>query len=275
LFQDPYFGICFIVVWNLYLPIFAKIHRMTKKLVTPYKDSTLGKKEQVTKMFDEVSSNYDFLNRILTFGLDIGWRKKVVKLVQNHSKKKENKKFLDIATGTGDLAIMLSKVKDSKIIGLDISKGMLEVGIKKVKAKGLDQQIEMVLGDSENLPFDSNTFDAITVGFGVRNFEDLDKGLQEIHRVLKEDGIFVVLETSQPEKFPMKQLFKFYSKYIIPTVGGLFSKDKKAYDYLPESAAKFPYGKTFNNILQKNGFNKANNSPVAFGISTIYTATNK
>ena len=247
---------------------------MTKKLVTPYKDSTLGKKEQVTKMFDEVSSNYDFLNRVLTFGLDIGWRKKVVKLVQNHTVNRTDKKFLDIATGTGDLAIMLAKVKDAKITGLDISKGMLDVGIKKVKAENLDKQIDMVLGDSEKLPFDDNTFDAITVGFGVRNFEDLDAGLTEIHRVLKKDGIFVVLETSQPEKFPMKQLFQFYSKYVIPTVGGLFSKDKSAYDYLPESAAKFPYGKAFNNILQKNGFNKVADLPVAFGISSIYTATN-
>ncbi len=249
---------------------------MTKKVVTPYKESTLGKKEQVTKMFDEVSSNYDFLNRVLTFGLDIGWRKKVVKTVKNHSSNKINKQFLDIATGTGDLAIMLAKkITDAKIIGLDISKGMLDVGIKKVKANNLDNQIKMVLGDSEKLPFENDTFDAITVGFGVRNFEDLDKGLQEIHRVLKKDGVFVVLETSQPEKFPMKQFFRFYSKYIIPTVGGLFSKDKKAYDYLPESAAKFPYGEVFNNILLKNGFNTAHNKPVAFGISTIYTATNK
>lgn len=247
---------------------------MSKDLVTPYKNSELGKKEQVTKMFDEVSSNYDFLNRILTFGLDIGWRKKVVKLVQNHTENRTDKKYLDIATGTGDLAIMLAKVKDAKITGLDISKGMLDVGIKKVKAKNLEKQINMVLGDSEKLPFDDNSFDAITVGFGVRNFEDLDAGLTEIHRVLKKDGIFVVLETSQPQKSPMKQLFQFYSKYVIPTVGGLFSKDKSAYDYLPESAAKFPYGKAFNNILQKNGFNKASDYPVAFGISTIYTATN-
>jgi len=248
---------------------------MDKKVVTPYKDSSLGKKEQVTQMFDEVSSNYDFLNRVLTFGLDIGWRKKVVKLVKNHTNNKENKRFLDIATGTGDLAIMFSKVKDAKITGLDISKGMLAVGIKKVKARNLEKQIDMVVGDSEKLPFDDKTFDAITVGFGVRNFEDLDKGLQEIHRVLKHDGILVVLETSHPEKFPMKQLFKFYSKYVIPTVGGLFSKDKNAYDYLPESAAKFPYGKNFCNILQKNGFNTAIDNPVAFGISTIYTATNQ
>jgi len=245
---------------------------MTKKEVTPYKDSSLGKKAQVTKMFDSVSSNYDFLNRILTFGLDIVWRKKVVKLVSNHLKGEKTKKILDIATGTGDLAIMLSKISDAKIIGLDISEGMLNVGKQKVKNKKLEHKIEMVLGDSEKLSFDENTFEAITVGFGVRNFEDLDKGLKEIHRVLKPNGIFVVLETSQPSKFPMKQLFKFYSKYVIPTIGGLFSKDKKAYKYLPESASKFPYGERFNNILAKNGFNRTVNKPVAFGIASIYTA---
>jgi demethylmenaquinone methyltransferase/2-methoxy-6-polyprenyl-1,4-benzoquinol methylase len=241
---------------------------MSEKAVTPYKDSNLGKKEQVTKMFDSVSSKYDFLNRILTFGLDVIWRKKVVKIVSE----KNPKKILDIATGTGDLAIMLTKIKDSKIIGLDISKGMLDVAIQKVKAKKLEQQIEMVLGDSEKLDFDDNYFDAITVGFGVRNFENLDLGLQEILRVLKPNGVFVVLETSQPTKFPMKQLFKFYSKFIIPAVGKLFSKEKKAYDYLPESAAKFPYGEKFNNILLKNGFITATNQKVAFGIASIYTA---
>jgi len=254
--------------------IFVKTFEMHKKVVTPYKNSNLGKKEQVTKMFDEVSSKYDFLNRILTFGLDIGWRKKVVKLVDKHTKSRKSKKFLDIATGTGDLAIMLAKIDDVKITGLDISKGMLDVGIKKVKKKQLEHKIDMVLGDSEKLPFADNSFDAITVGFGVRNFENLDIGLQEIHRVLKSNGIFVVLETSQPTKFPMKQFFKFYSKYVIPTIGGLFSRDKKAYSYLPESAALFPYGKKFNNILIKNGFTIANDNPVAFGISTIYTATN-
>ena len=195
-------------------------------------------------------------------------------MVKNHTSNRKDKKFLDIATGTGDLAIMLAKVEDAKITGLDISKGMLDIGIKKVKAKKLEHKIEMVLGDSEKLPFADNSFDAITVGFGVRNFEDLDKGLLEIHRVLKQDGIFVVLETSQPTKFPMKQFFKFYSKYVIPTIGGLFSKDKKAYSYLPESAAIFPYGEKFNNILKKNGFNIAQDNPVAFGISTIYKATN-
>ena len=240
---------------------------MTTK-VTPYKNSELGKKEQVEKMFDKVSENYDFLNRVLTFGIDIRWRKKVVKAVA----KNNPKKLLDIATGTGDFAIMLAELNPDKVIGLDISQGMLDIGIEKIKNKNLTSLIDMIQGDSENMPFEDNTFDAITIGFGVRNFENLDKGLQEIHRVLKPKGILAILETSQPEKFPMKQLFKFYSKYIIPTIGGLFSKDKSAYSYLPESAAAFPYGENFNNILQKNGFNNATNKPLTFGIASMYTA---
>lgn len=237
--------------------------------VTPYKNSELSKKEQVSEMFDNVSHNYDFLNRMMTLGIDMKWRKKVVQIV----KEKNPETILDIATGTGDFAIMLSKLNPKKIVGLDLSKGMLEIGIEKVKNKKLDNLIEMVLGDSENLPFEDNSFDAITVGFGVRNFEDLDKGLQEIHRVLKPSGIFVVLETSQPDNYVIKKIFNFYSKYIIPTIGKLFSKDKKAYTYLPESAAAFPYGIMFNNILEKNGFNNATNKPLTFGAASIYTAT--
>ena len=236
--------------------------------VTPYKDSSLSKKQQVSEMFDNVSGNYDLLNRILTFGIDIKWRNKVVKIVGD----KNPETILDIATGTGDFAIMLAKLNPKKIIGLDLSKGMLDVGIKKVKEKNLDGLIEMVLGDSENLPFKDNSFDAVTVGFGVRNFENLDKGLQEVLRVLKPKGVFVILETSQPEKFPVKQLFNFYSKFIIPTIGKIFSKDKRAYTYLPKSAAVFPYGKKFNNILEKNGFNNATNKPLTFGAASIYTA---
>ena len=159
---------------------------MTSK-VTPYKDSELSKKQQVADMFDKVSGNYDFLNRVMTFGIDIKWRKKVVRIVGE----KNPESILDIATGTGDFAIMLATLKPKKIVGLDLSKGMLDVGIKKVKDKKLDGLIEMVLGDSENLPFQDNSFDAVTVGFGVRNFENLDKGLQEILRVLKPNGIFL------------------------------------------------------------------------------------
>lgn len=219
-------------------------------------------------MFDKVSSNYDFLNRLLTFGIDRSWRKKVVQIVAQQ----KAKKILDIATGTGDLAIMLAEIDADKIIGLDISPGMLEVGKKKVVEKKLNDKIELVLGDSEKLPFEDDIFDAITVGFGVRNFENLELGLSEIYRVLKPNGTFVVLETSQPTKFPMKQGFNFYSKYIIPTVGKMFSKDKNAYKYLPESAAVFPYGKAFNNILLKTGFNTSKVYPQTFGIATIYHA---
>ena len=238
------------------------------KNVIPYKDSDLGKKEQVTQMFDNVSSNYDFLNRILTFGIDISWRKKVVQMVSDQ----KAESILDIATGTGDLAIMFGKTEAKKVVGLDLSSGMLEIGKKKVTNLGLSDKVEMLIGDSENLPFPDASFDAVTVAFGVRNFETLEKGLDEIYRVLKPKGIFVVLETSQPTQFPMKQGFQFYSKYIIPTVGKIFSKDKSAYDYLPESAAAFPYGEKFNNILLKIGFNTSKVYPQTFGAATIYQA---
>ncbi len=236
--------------------------------MTPYKDSEVGKKEQVTEMFDKVSSNYDFLNRIMTFGIDISWRKHVVALV----KEGNAKKVMDIATGTGDLAILLAKSDIDDVTGLDISPGMLEIGKQKVNAEGLDNKIDMIIGDSEELPFEDGTFDAITVAFGVRNFENLELGLQEILRVLKPKGALIVLETSQPSKFPVKQGFQFYSKYIIPTIGKLFSKDKSAYDYLPESAAAFPYGEKFNNILLKTGFNTSKVYPQTLGVATIYHA---
>ncbi|WP_445933616.1 bifunctional demethylmenaquinone methyltransferase/2-methoxy-6-polyprenyl-1,4-benzoquinol methylase UbiE [Olleya sp. Ti.3.14] len=242
---------------------------MTK--VNPYKDSDLGKKEQVTKMFDTISGEYDGLNRVISFGIDIKWRKKVVDII----KATNPDNVLDIATGTGDLAINLAETSAKKIIGLDISSGMLEVGKLKIKAKKLDQKIDMVIGDSENMPFDDNTFDAITVAFGVRNFETLENGLKDILRVLKPGGIFVILETSVPTKFPFKQGYQFHSKVILPTVGKLFSKDKTAYKYLSESANAFPYGEALNNILRKIGFSNVTDMPQTFGVATIYKAFKK
>ncbi|PWB27828.1 bifunctional demethylmenaquinone methyltransferase/2-methoxy-6-polyprenyl-1,4-benzoquinol methylase UbiE [Flavobacterium sp. HTF] len=239
--------------------------------ITPYKNSTLGKKEQVAQMFDNISGNYDNLNRVISFGIDVKWRKKVLKIVSD----KKPKKILDIATGTGDLAILMSKTNAEKIIGLDISAGMLEVGKKKVEEKKLSDTIELVLGDSENIPFEDNYFDAITVGFGVRNFENLEKGFAEILRVLKPNGVFVILETSVPDKTPYKQGYNFYTKNILPLIGKLFSKDNSAYGYLSESAAAFPYGEALNNILRKIGFIDVVAMPQTFGVATIYSASKK
>ncbi|OYX27481.1 MAG: bifunctional demethylmenaquinone methyltransferase/2-methoxy-6-polyprenyl-1,4-benzoquinol methylase [Flavobacteriales bacterium 32-35-8] len=237
--------------------------------IKPYKNSDLGKKEQVTKMFDTISGDYDGLNRVISFGIDLKWRKKVVHIV----KETNPKIILDIATGTGDLAIALAKTNATKIIGLDISSGMLEIGKEKIKKQGLDNKIEMVLGDSENMPFEDNTFDAITVSFGVRNFETLENGLAEILRVLKPGGCFVILETSIPTKTPYKQGYNFYTKNILPVIGRLFSKDKSAYKYLCESASMFPYGEALNNILRKIGFISVKDFPQTFGVATIYVSS--
>lgn len=239
--------------------------------ITPYKDSGLGKKEQVAQMFDNISGGYDGLNRVISFGVDVKWRKKVLKLVLA----KNPKNILDIATGTGDLAIMMAGTKAEKITGIDISGGMLEVGRKKIAAKNLSGRIEMLLADSESIPFPDNTFDAITVGFGIRNFEHLEQGLSEILRVLKPNGVFVILETSVPEKTPFKQGYAFYTKNILPLIGRLFSKDNAAYGYLSESASVFPYGETLNNILRKIGFIDVVSMPQTFGVATIYSASKK
>lgn len=237
--------------------------------VKPYKDSDASKKEQVTEMFDTISKEYDGLNRVISFGIDVKWRNKVVKIVGN----KQPENILDIATGTGDLAINLAATNAKEIIGLDISNGMLEVGRKKITSKKLENIISMVIGDSENLPFEDNTFDAITVAFGVRNFENLEKGLSEILRVLKPNGIFVILETSVPTNPIYKFGYKIYSKFILPTIGKLFSKDKIAYNYLSESASVFPYGEELNNILRKIGFINVEDKPQTMGVATIYTAS--
>ena len=209
------------------------------KIIKPYKDSELGKKEQVAQMFDTISKNYDGLNRIISLGIDIKWRKEVVEIVG----KNNPKQILDIATGTGDLALMMSKLAPERIVGLDISEGMLEVGKQKIAKASLSDKIEMIVGDSEEMPFSDHTFDAITVSFGVRNFANLDKGIKEIARVLKPTGVLVILETSNPTKFPFKQGYKLYTNLFLPIIGKLFSKDKVAYSYLSESANSFPLSK--------------------------------
>jgi len=240
------------------------------KNVTPYKNSELGKKEQVTKMFDTISEEYDGLNRVISFGIDQKWRRKVVKIVNDISPNT----ILDIATGTGDLAIMFAEnIAEAKITGLDISEGMLNVGRQKVANKNLDNRINLVVGDSEKLPFEDNSFDAITVSFGVRNFETLETGLAEILRVLRPQGKFVILETSVPTKFPFKQGYQFHANILLPLIGKLFSKDKKAYGYLSESAANFPYGEKLNNILRKVGFINVKDHPQTFGVASIYTSS--
>jgi len=236
------------------------------KKVTPYKGSNLGKKAQVTQMFDTISTDYDGLNRVISFGIDVKWRKKVVAIL----KKESPNTILDIATGTGDLAIAMVNTGAEKIVGLDISPGMLDVGKKKIQEKNLSPIIEMIVGDSENLSFETNSFDAVTVSFGVRNFENLEIGLAEILRVLRPGGTLVILETSVPTKTPFKQGYRFYTKYILPAIGRLFSKDDSAYGYLSESAAAFPHGENFNNILREIGFIDVVNQPQTFGVASIY-----
>ena len=225
-----------------------------------------SKKEQVAEVFTNISKRYDFLNHLLSMGIDKGWRKKVVNLVR----KANAKNVLDVATGTGDLAIALKKGTQAKVTGLDISAGMLEVGREKIAKKALN--IDMVLGDGENLPFENNSFDAVTVAFGVRNFENLEQGLKDINRVIKPGGQIVVLEFSQPEKVPFKQLYNFYFKNILPGIGKLVSKDARAYTYLPESVQAFPYGEAFQQVLKTCGFSDTHCKPVTMGIASIYTA---
>lgn len=235
--------------------------------VVPYKDQNNNKKSQVAQMFDNIAGKYDFLNHFLSVGIDIIWRKKAVSLL----KPQKPKLILDIATGTADFAIEALRINPDKITGVDISEGMLAVGREKLAKKGLADKIELQYGDSENLPFEDNTFDAITVAFGVRNFENLAKGLAEMNRVLKPGGTAVVLEFSKPRMFPMKQLYHFYFKNILPVVGKFVSKDNAAYTYLPESVQAFPDGQDFINIFEEVGFKNTKWHSLTFGISSIYT----
>jgi demethylmenaquinone methyltransferase/2-methoxy-6-polyprenyl-1,4-benzoquinol methylase len=237
---------------------------MTK--VTPY-NSEEGKKKQVTKMFDNIAGSYDFLNHTLSLGMDNLWRKIAIKKLTNNPTT-----ILDIATGTGDFAISASKYTNANITGIDISQGMLDVGIEKIAKKELTDRIKLQLADSENLPFENNSYDAITAGFGVRNFENLSKGLSEMNRTLKEGGIVAILEPSEPTSFPLKQFYKLYFHHILPFVGGIISKDKSAYSYLPDSVSTFPSGKDFLTELEKAGFKECKHIPLTFGIVSLYIA---
>lgn len=237
--------------------------------VTPYKDQTTSKKEQVATMFDSIAHRYDFLNQLLSLGIHKGWRKKSIQLLQTQ----QPKTILDIATGTADFAIEAMRLKPEKVVGVDISSGMLELGRKKIEKLGLQQKIELKLADSENLPFADNSFDAITVGFGVRNFENLEKGIRDMHRVLKPGGRMIILEFSKPRAFFIKQVYTFYFRYITPFIGKIFSKDNSAYRYLPESVNAFPDGEDFLNILRKAGQKEAKAISLTFGIASIYSST--
>lgn len=238
-----------------------------RKEVKPYGRENQSKKEEVAEMFNNISGKYDFLNHFLSVGIDKIWRKKAVKMLREL----KPKRILDLATGTGDFALESLKLQPEEIVGVDISEGMLEVGRQKMKKRGVDHIISMRLGDSEDLPFEDGYFDAFTVGFGVRNYENLEKGLAEMLRVLRPGGKGIVLEFSKPKKFPVKQYYAFHSRYIIPFFGKRISKDDKAYAYLPESVAAFPEGKDFEDILRKVGYRDVKSQTVGGGIATIYS----
>ena len=236
------------------------------KIVKPYKTDK-GKKEQVKQMFNKIAKRYDLLNHTLSLGMDFVWRRKAIKKITNNPKK-----ILDIATGTADFAISAAKYTDANITGIDISERMINIGGKKIIKKHLKNRIKLSIADSENLPFNKSSFDAITAGFGVRNFENLEKGLNEIYRVTKKDGFVVILEPSTPKIFPLKQIFRFYFNTILPKIGTLLSDDKSAYTYLPNSVKNFPNGKEFIKILDNIGFRKTSYFPLTFGIVSLYVA---
>lgn len=237
-------------------------------MVTPYGDKDKTKKQEVAEMFDNIAPKYDFLNHLLSMGIDIGWRRKAIKIL----KAQKPKSILDVATGTADFAIEALDANPDEVIGVDISKDMLAVGRTKISKKRLENKVRLDYGDAENLPYETEKFDAITVAFGVRNFENLEAGLTEMNRVLKKGKTLFVIEFSKPEHFPIKQLYFFYFKAILPLIGKLVSKDARAYTYLPESVEAFPYGNEFAEILKKCGFSKVEIKPLTFGIASLYVA---
>lgn len=234
----------------------------------PNKNSELSKKDQVEEMFNNISPKYDLLNHLLSANIDRLWRKKAINLLRPW----RPELILDVATGTADFAIAATRIKGVKVVGIDISEGMLKVGRRKVEKKNLTEIIELIKADSENLPFVNDKFDAAIVGFGVRNFENLKKGLSEIKRVLKPGGVFYILEFSKPMKSPYKQFYQFYFTRILPFIGRMVSKDSTAYSYLPESVNEFPDGDKFLTILAEVGFVKNKCFSLTFGIASIYEA---
>ncbi len=237
--------------------------------IKPY-NSDENKGKQVEKMFDNIASAYDKLNHTLSLGIDKRWRKKAI----NYLKPFAPKKMMDVATGTGDFAIQAYKMlQPDELLGTDISEGMMNVGRGKVNKLGLSEKIKFKKEDCTSLSFPNDSFDAITVAFGIRNFENLDKGLKEMYRVLNSDGHLVILELSEPEQFPMKQLYSIYSKVVIPTLGKLLSKDNSAYSYLPKSIKAFPQGEVMRRIIEKAGFKKVEFKRLTFGICTLYLAS--
>jgi len=239
-----------------------------REKVVPYKEKQSGKKEQVAEMFDNISKRYDFLNHFLSLGIDKRWRKKAVKLLaEDHPER-----ILDVATGTGDFALESAKLGPQSVKGIDISEGMLAIGRQKVLKRQKEAQIELIYGDSEEIPFADESFDAVTVAFGVRNFENLEKGLSEIQRVMRKGSKVVIIEFSKPKSFPFKQLYNFYFNRVLPVIGKMVSKDEAAYTYLPESVNAFPEGKDFEQILEKLNFKLLPTHPLFFGIASIYQA---
>lgn len=225
-----------------------------------------GKKEQVGRMFDNIAPRYDLLNRVLSLGIDRLWRKEVVRILKGHTPRT----ILDVATGTADLAIEALSLDPEQVVGVDIAEEMLAVGRDKIRSLGADGIVVLQAADAENLPFAEDTFDAVTVAFGVRNFEDLGRGLSEMSRVLKPGGIVAILEFSRPRVFPIKQLYSLYSRHVLPRVGRVVSRDEGAYTYLPESVAAFPDGSEMIGIVEKAGFEGVEARRMTFGIVTIY-----
>lgn len=239
-------------------------------MLKPYNNNKSGKKDQVAFMFNNIARRYDFLNHFLSFGIDKIWRRKLVNTLKGIT---TNPRLLDLATGTGDVAIEALKINPKQIVGIDISEEMLHIGKEKIKRKKLDHIITLQKGDSEDIKFESNNFDGITVAFGVRNYENLNKGLSEMYRVLKLNGKVAILEFSKPKMFPVKQMYSFYFKRVLPFIGKIISKDKAAYKYLHDSAIQFPEENLFIAELKKVGFKNCKYKKLSFGIASIYNAT--